>query len=131
MNKLATEANIAASTINRPIREPDWPHGLSPRTIAKVHTASGIDPSSFMPNSMEEPAAMYLGAPMGKRPETSADRALAKLIAPDDDTTAEDRPNKISISVSDSKAQIVATVDKRGLEQLRRKIDALIAVLED
>lgn len=45
---LARAANVAHSTINRPLTIEDWPHALSRRTIAAIQRATGIDPAPFI-----------------------------------------------------------------------------------
>lgn len=118
MNQLAEEAGVSASTINRPLREKDWPHSLSRRTIDKIHKASGIDPAPFAPSGMAAPP----------EPFTSAGRALARL---DQDDTTEAVQDEIRIAVVGNRAQIVATIDRAGLDRLRRKLDAIEAMLDD
>lgn len=125
-NKLATQAGVAASTINRPLREKDWKNNLSRSTIMKIRDASGIDPAPFIPKELREDAAMF----SGPRPQTTADRALARLDA-DPPTPRALVKNEIKIALVGPLAQIVATVDREGLEKLRKKLDAIESMLDD
>lgn len=123
--RLAKEAGVSASTINRPLRERDWPYGLKPQTVAKIHRVTGLDPKPFMPTGMQEPAQMYLA-----RPKTTADRVLENLPPADQETAqAPSRTNEIRIDISGETARIIAVVDHEGLQTLRSKLDALEIVL--
>ncbi|MBY6120237.1 hypothetical protein KUV64_13955 [Mameliella alba] len=121
MSQLAREAGVAASTINRPMREQDWSFALHPGTVAKIHAASGIDPAEFMPREMQEPPEMYRAAT-----DSLAARALRDLDDPKD--TSKPPPdaqstNEIKIAVVGDMVQISATVNKDGLAELRRRLD--------
>lgn len=120
-NRLAVEAGLSASTINRPLRDPDWPYDISPRTVSKVHAASGIDPAPYMPRHMAEPHDMY----RAPRRETRADRTLSGLPAPEMREV-----NKIDMRVENGLLHLTATIDARGIATLRQKLDALEIVLQ-
>lgn len=123
-NRLASEAGVASSTIARPLRERENYAGkLSRTTINKIWAASGIDPSSFIPKELREADHVFTG-----RPETQADRSLASLDAPPPEAPAR---NVIKVAVVGDLAQIVATVDKKGLIRLREKLDAIETMLDD
>lgn len=124
MNKLAKLAGVTPSTINRPLRDKDYAHGLSPRTVAKIHQASGIDPVEFMPKDMQEPGEMFRAAT-----DSTAARALAEMDNPQK-PNAQNR-NEIKIAIVGDLCQIVATVDKSGIANLRRKLDAIEAMIDD
>ncbi|AVO36615.1 hypothetical protein [Pukyongiella litopenaei] len=125
MNRLATETGLAASTINRPMREDDWKFGLSSKTVQKIHAATGIDPADFMPTGFDEPTAMWRAA------DTYSGRTLRRLLDDKESTPDRDRGNEIKIAIVGSRAQIVATVDKAGLAKLRAKLELLADLLED
>lgn len=124
-NKLAQEARVAASTINRPLRIKDYANKLSRQTITKIQVASGIDPAPFIPAEFAEDAAMFAG-----RQQTHADRALAKLDQDDPAPNAQSL-NEIKIAVVGSVAQIVATVNRDGIAKLRKKLDAIESMIDD
>jgi len=133
-NRLATEAGVAASTINRPLRDKNWSNNFSRTTLMKIQEASGIDPKPFIPAEMTEESEMFSAKAnrtgMGRRPESLADRVLLGL----DIASVPPLPldiNKIKIAVAGPIAQIVATVDRTGLARLRRKLDAIESMLED
>lgn len=46
-NELATRAGIAPSTIQRPLTDPEWPHALSGRTLAKIAEIAGLQVFEF------------------------------------------------------------------------------------
>jgi transcriptional regulator with XRE-family HTH domain len=131
MARLAREAGVSASTINRPMREANWSFALHPGTVAKIHAASGIDPRDFMPRDMEEPPEMFRAST-----DTVAAQVLRNLDKPPVAEPDEGRPNaqarnEIKIAVVGDLAQIVATVDRAGLAKLRAKLDAIDAMLDD
>lgn len=125
-NRLATLAGVAASTINRPLREPDWKHKLSRTTIAKIQEASGIDPGPFIPEGFAEDKALFATG----RIRTTADRALEHLDQPGSGPNAQ-ATNEIKIAIVGNLAQIVATVDRSGIARLRQKLDAIESMLDD
>lgn len=127
VNKLAQEAGVATSTLNRPLNTPNWRHKLSRDTIQKVYRATGIDPTPFTQAGMADTAKGLDLRSMPPRPETRADRVLQGLPPPPTVT----RTPAISISVENGVAMITATVDRAGLDQLRRKLDAVEALLDD
>ncbi|WP_181892982.1 hypothetical protein [Falsiruegeria mediterranea] len=120
MNRLATEIGVAATTINRPLKSKDASAGLSAKTISKIYETTGVDPSEFAPVGMSEPIALYMEKPQGRRPETTADRALKKVIS---SQTGEHQEQKIAI-VGDL-VQVAATVDKDGLEKLIKRLNLI------
>ena len=124
-NRLAQEAGVAVSTIGRPLREQDYKYALSPATVAKVHKASGIDPKPYMPKEMSEPNEMYRAGT-----GSTAARALKRLMEKETDQIARESINHIQIAVCGSIAQIVATIDREGIEKLRKKLDAIEAMLD-
>lgn len=129
MNRLASEAGVSPSTINRPIREKDWSFAISARTIGKIFRATNIDPSPFMPKGMSEPASMYMGEESKPRPKSSAQTTLENL---DSETSAPAfAVNEIKIAMVGPIAQIIATVDREGIAKLRKKLDAIEAMLDD
>lgn len=124
-NRLATKAGVAASTINRPLREPDWPHKLSRTTVQKIQIASGIDPKSFIPEGFAEDEVMFARS-------TASDRNRRVLELLDQPPQAPSQPvNEIKIAVVGKIAQIVATVDRDGINRLRAKLDAIERMLDD
>lgn len=125
-NRLATEAGVASSTINRPLRERDWPHKISRTTLTKIQEASGIDPSPFIPDGFSEDKSMFSGV----RIRTVADRALDNLDKPQPAPNAQ-AVNEIKIAVVGPLAQIVATVNREGIARLRAKLDAIESMLDD
>lgn len=124
-NRLATEAGLATSTIARPLRDPDYPNKLSRATIAKIRDASGIDPAPFVPSEMAEDEAIFT-----QGIQTLAARSLATLDPAD---APPDRPfrNQIKFVVDGKVAQIAATIDRAGIDMLRKKLDAIESVLDD
>lgn len=125
-NRLATEAGVAASTINRPLRVQDWPHKLSRTTLTKIHEVSGIDPKPFIPAGFAEDADTFAS----QRPLTLADRALRNLDKAN--PNSETQPtNEIKIAVVGKLAQIAATLDRAGIAKLRAKLDAIESMLDD
>lgn len=126
MNRLAGEAGVSASTINRPIRIKDYPGRLSRDTIAKIQKASGIDPGDFIPDGFAEDKALFDKA----RPRTVADESLSRLDAPEAGPNAQ-APNEIKIAVVGRLAQILATVDRAGIARLCAKLDAIESMLDD
>jgi len=126
MNRLAQEAGVASSTINRPLRDKNWKHKLSRDTVSKVYQASGIDPKPFIPAHLAEESAMFSG------PQPSRIRAiLERLDDVPDPAPAALSVNEIKIAVVGPTAQIVATIDRKGLAKLRQKLDAIEAMLDD
>ena len=128
MNRLAKEAGVTASTINRPLRDRDYSGSLSRQTIRKIAVASGIDPAPFIPENMAEDARIFAG--MAERARTYVDRALEQLDKPPATTGTGLGRNEIKIAVVGELAQIVATIDREGLADLRRKIDAIELMIE-
>jgi transcriptional regulator with XRE-family HTH domain len=131
MNRLSEEAGVAASTINRPLRDRNYPHSLSRATIRKIAAASGIDPAPYIPADQSEDRALFAG--FAERARTYADRALEDLDKPPEakgTPLAASPLNEIKIAVVGNLAQIVATIDREGLQRLRQKLDALEAMLD-
>jgi len=110
-NRLAQEAKVAASTINRPLYNKDWPFQLSRGTIEKVRAASGIDPTPFMPEGFGESSAPEYAAPAphGDDPEM----------------------NTVRLSIDGGVARLEAVVDTNGIARLRRAIEAIELALSD
>lgn len=125
MNRLAEEAGLSASTINRPIKAGE---ALSPKTVSKVFAVSKVDPAPFMPQEMDEPPALYT-APLGPRPQTNADRVLRGLGEEPADVAL--RTNEIKIALVGPVVQIVATVDRAGLAQLQTKLEKIADLLDE
>lgn len=125
-NRLANETGLATFTINRPLREKDWPHKLSRTTINKIQTASGIDPAPFIPAGLAEDSGSYLNGPVA----TVARRALESLDTSPAAPSAL-QVNEIKVAVVGPLAQIVATIDRSGVAKLRQKLDAIEAMLDD
>ena len=124
-NRLAKEADVASSTINRPLREKDWKFKLSRTTINKIQRASGIDPSPFVPVEMREEGSIF-SLP---RPKSNADRALERL---DEAAPAETAKHQdIRFAIADGYVQISAIVDRNGIDKLREKLDQIASLLED
>lgn len=119
MNRLAREAGVAASTINRPLRDRDWPYPLKPDTIARIHRASGIDPRPFVAGEMAEPAEMY-ASPREAAPKPEASAKALHQTAP---------LNVVDLYIENGTATVLARLDRAGLDALRRKLDALEVVL--
>ncbi len=107
-NRLATESGVAASTINRPLRERDWKYQLKPDTINKIHAASGIDPRPFMPDGLQEATPRFVNAARQPRP-------LAM--------------NEVRVEISGECATLSAKINRDGIELLREKLDALERLL--
>lgn len=130
MNQLAEKAGVAASTINRPMRQKGAKHSLSRQTIKKIAAASGIDPAPFVPAAMAEEKSIFALQP--PRPKTYERRILETLHNPTaEEPAASALPrNEIKIAVVGDLAQIVATVDREGLARLRQKLDALEAMMD-
>ena len=124
MNRLAKEAHVSASTINRPLRDPDWPHKLSRDTIAKIREASGIDPSPFIPTSFAEDAAVF----SADKP-SPGDEALQIMLAKK--RGAATPLNEIKVVMANGIAEIHAVINREGIAKLRKKIDAIESMLED
>jgi len=124
MNKLAEEIDVAATTVNRPIRSDE---GLSPKTISKIYRRTGIDPAPFTPKEMDEPISVYKLGASGQRPETNADRVLKDL---DSDTTLTPKEKNIVIRIDGARAQVSATVDKDGLRDLINKLEAVEKIID-
>jgi SOS-response transcriptional repressor LexA len=57
---LARLTGLSHSTINRPLKKPDWPNALSRKSIALIHEASGISPEPFLAASGEPFVAVRL-----------------------------------------------------------------------
>ncbi|KID12543.1 transcriptional regulator [Ponticoccus alexandrii] len=127
MNQLAERAGLAASTINRPLRTQDYSLALSARTVAKLHAASEIAPDPFMPAAMQEPPGMYRAAT-----DSTASRVLQALDDPPHEKGIGAQPrNDIKIAVVGDMAQIIATVDREGLDRLEAKLQTLRQLLDD
>ncbi|WP_243612954.1 hypothetical protein [Shimia aestuarii] len=125
-NRLATEAGVAASTINRPLREADnWDYRLSRKTIMKIQAASGIDPTPFIPKGFSEEVALFSHTPP---PKIGSSEIAARENPPP--RQPPHNVNEVRITVSGPTAQIVATVNKEGIESLRKKLDALESILD-
>lgn len=107
-NRLATETGLAASTINRPLRERDWKYELKPENVRKIHQASGIDPTPFMPDGLRESAPRFIRAP--------AQPTALKL-------------NEIRLEIANGEATIHTRINSQGLAALREKLDALETIL--
>lgn len=122
-NRLAGEAGLAASTIARPLRERDYAGKLSRTTIAKIHAATGIDPAPFAPDGFHESEGVYAGSP--------AVRKILEAVGRGETAPSAMNRNEVKVAVVGDLAQIVATVDREGLARLRKKIDAIEAMLDD
>lgn len=119
MNELSARADVAASTINRPLREKDWKYQLSPRSIAKIHKATGIDPAPFIPKGAREPAALYQATGTDTASPPPAEAAPAPRL------------NEIDVQYRNGQCSIRATVDRAGLAKLRAKLEAVAALMND
>lgn len=119
MNQMASAAGVAASTINRPMRDDGSDQELSFRTISKIWDASGIDPGPFMPRSSD-------GQPGLEDPTSDFVRIAGRTnAAPRRDG------NEISITITDGAANIQARVDVNGIAKLREKLDLIEKLLRD
>lgn len=127
-NRLATEAGVAASTINRPLRDPEWPHKLSRSTIAKIRDASGVDPAPFIPTEMAEDAEIFS---RGQRLLQQVGSVDAMGEAEGQSALNAQKRNEIKVAIVGPLAQIVATIDKDGIDRLRAKLDAIESMLDD
>lgn len=124
MNRLATETGVAASTINRPLRDKSWKGKLSRDTISKIQAASGINPREFITDGFAEDHPRF--ASSGS--VTVSGSALSALDEPHSLTTQ--KINEIKIAIDGSNAQIVATINREGIATLRRKLDLLEEMLD-
>jgi len=128
-SRLADEAGLSPSTLNRPLAQPDWPHQISRRTIEKVFVASGVDPSPFGLSGYSKSAASGLHSPPQ---ETVAGRILREKVAGAEvKQGAHPIEPDLKIGIHGRFVQIVATVDKAGLAELRRKLDAIETILDE
>lgn len=46
-NELAKRAGFSASTLQRPLNDPSWPHAMSATTLAKIADAAGLKPMEY------------------------------------------------------------------------------------
>jgi lambda repressor-like predicted transcriptional regulator len=147
-NRLAVEAGVAASTIARPLRVPDWPHKISRTTISKIYAASGIDPASFIPEDFADDLALFAAqgrksnagwgisgleevttSMMMRNPAPGEGKIYATIrVAPELSGPAH---ADIKVSIDGRLAHIDATVDRAGIVKLRAKLDAIEAMLDD
>lgn len=125
-NRLAVEAGVSPSTINRPLRIVDWPHHLSRTTIAKIWDATGIDPAPFIPEGFSEDSATF----SMPRPRSMAQNVLEQMDTPTSAPNAQ-KINEIKVAVVGPLAQIVATINREGIARLREKLDAIESMLDD
>lgn len=119
---LAKRIGMAPSTINRPLNDPDHKSMLSRKTIGQIAQVSGIDPAPFAPGGLAEATASYLPY------VSSAARALAGLDAPLADGV---QKVDVKIGIHGRFAQIIATIDKAALAELRAKLDYLEQLMSD
>lgn len=125
MNRLANEIGVAASTINRPLRDPDWPHSLSRKTISKIWETTGIDPAPFIPEGFSEDRSMF----SPRRPEDQAVRPSPMPIRTEAPSSF-DQENKIRITLDGHRVLVDATVDRDGLAKLRQKLETIESLLD-
>lgn len=81
-NGLATRAGFRASTIQKPLNDPDWPHALSGTTLAKIARVAGVKPMEF-PNrptgSGEAEATAFVFGEVSDAIGSNIDRAVREL----------------------------------------------------
>ena len=103
-NAIARAAGVSASTINRPVNDPDWHGRINPATLDKVARATGVDYRPFATAGFSD-----------ARP------AFAPAIPA--------RQGSIQVSVDGDIAQVSATITLDMIPELRRKIDLIEALL--
>ncbi len=104
--ELAERAGVSASTINRPVNTAHYPNSISSRTLDKVAAASGIDYRRFAPaTGVAEALPAY----------SPTERPRAKP--------------SIHIVIDGAVARLDATVTRENIEEVRRKLDLIEALL--
>nr|WP_323779582.1 hypothetical protein [Amylibacter sp.] len=130
-NRLASEAGVAASTINRPLREKNWPHKLSRATLVKIRDASNIDPSPFIPEEADESAFLSMNYDLGAPTEETMARLESAVQSHKQTWPSPTRLEKgdIEISISGNHAYIEAFIHLDDIARLRKKLDAIEMML--
>lgn len=96
--------------------------------LARLYARHGIAPEDVMAlagdsGGLSDPGSHF----SSQKPATAAARALRNLDRP----PASHGGNEIKIAIVGNTAQIVATVDREGLDALRRKLDAIEDLITD
>lgn len=104
--ELAARAGVSASTINRPVNTAHYSNSISSRTLDKIASASGIDYRQFAPSpGMAEPVHSFV--PPAKPKAKTA----------------------IHIVIDGAIAHLDAMVTRENIEEVRRKLDLIEALL--
>lgn len=119
--ELARNAGLAHTTINRPLKTPNWKYELKPDTIKAVAEATGIDPTPFIVEGAAEPPALYLGKP--SRPRSQADQVLRSLPAPN-------MRGDFHVHLDGDIVRVSAAVDLATIPRLRKALDAMEDLLK-
>lgn len=127
MSRLAQEAGVAASTINRPLRDPDWPHKLNRTTIAKIRSATGIDPTPFIPADSAEDQAFFASEGVEKGPVETAPQPKPGEVY----LVRDSKLNQLSIMSNGELIQITGTFNREGLKKLQERITNIVNLMDD
>lgn len=123
MNGLASRVGVAASTINRPMRDKQYSGQMSRATLRKIMEISGVDPAPYAPASelalLTGPLAAMAEGPRGFQP------------APAPTLSLHSGQDQFVISIAGGRAQITADVGPHGIAKLREKLDLLELLLKD
>jgi transcriptional regulator with XRE-family HTH domain len=135
---LGKEAGLSGDAVRnwrRALSEGKSP-GANIKSLNAIATTLGVSYSWLVEGKdtpdeemgMREDGNVYINID-GKNRRSSAAEALANLDDPKIISDVNTR-NEIKIGIKGDLAQIIATVDREGIEKLRKKLDAIEALLD-
>lgn len=124
MNRLATEAGVASTTISRPLKDSTYSGHLARSTIAKIREASGIDPTPFIPKELLEDTEHFAHLPRENRARS---QAASEAVVP----SHSEKLNQVVFTFDGQTVKLEGTFDRRGLVELHKKIEKIESLFID
>ncbi|WP_439137509.1 hypothetical protein [Roseicyclus sp.] len=123
-NRLAKEVGLSSTTISRPLADPCYAGSLSRRTITKIFEKTGIDPAPFVPEQGVGKKQFYVSPPVPRRNKGNVHGGTLGS------RKHESPLNHITLEFDGRTLRLEATLDRSGLEDLRRKLDAIESLMD-
>lgn len=122
LSAIAKAANIAPTTLTRPVNDEKHKYSIKLQTLEAVRQETGIDFIEFQKRAVQQQG---FSEPANK--STLARRVLESL----DNPTEEPATTDFRVGTDGNLVQIVATVNKEGIDRLIRKLEAMKLLLDD
>lgn len=118
---IARKAGISSTTLTRPLNDPEHKYTIKEETLRAVERATGELVANYRPQSPSLLGfAEDAGAPTASRAATDPRAGLAMPGG----------TNDMRVNIQDGQLIVNAAVDKKGIEALKKMIEAYEAMLE-